>query len=159
MKKRQGIYIMSSTREPGLYKIGISNGVKRRQRQIDDSMPGGINTLFFLPMRNARRVEKRLHGLHRSIHAPRKSGSGRTEWFDPGATSVWPFIGAACGAVAFFFLPYGKSAETLLLCSIIGFLGYGVVFVAVNVVMMIAERLYELLPIIAIAFLLWYFNW
>lgn len=132
----------------GAYKIGISNNLRRREAEIDESMRGDATPLFFIKMRNAGKVEKRLHEIHRAIHAPLKKGSGRTEWFDPGVSLFWPLFGLVLGLIGFYTLPYGQSGSTLVTCAAIGFTGYGVVFVLANVVYLIAHRLKELAPAI-----------
>jgi len=68
----------------GRYKIGISNNARRRRREIDNDLKGGIVTVLKIPVYNAIRKESSLHALFSGErYTPRRAGkaAGRTEHF------------------------------------------------------------------------------
>ena len=71
----------------GRYKIGISNDIKRRCREIQDTIwkecrrEVKVRPLIYVPLFTAYDREQWLHRKLNFIHAKDMPGSGGTEWF------------------------------------------------------------------------------
>jgi hypothetical protein len=71
----------------GRYKIGISNDIKRRCREIQDSIweecrkDVRVRPLIYVPLFTAYNREQWLHRKLSFCHAKDMPGSGGTEWF------------------------------------------------------------------------------
>lgn len=74
------IYVLASTRYLFRYKIGISNNVTNRRKNIDESLSGSVVELFSLSFYFAFEIEQLMHLLYKPLNAKMK-GSGKTEWF------------------------------------------------------------------------------
>lgn len=74
----------------GRYKIGISNNAKRRRKEVDKDLPGGVVTVLKIPVYKNRTKETYLHNLFKSKnYKPKRAGKGagksehfKLNWFD-----------------------------------------------------------------------------
>ena len=80
MLDRRHLYVLRSSRYKFRYKIGISNHVERRRREVDDSLRGGVGIITSRKILFAYFWEQCLHKLYFPLNA-RMKGSGKTEWF------------------------------------------------------------------------------
>lgn len=78
--KRGHLYVMSSSRYPLRYKIGISKNPKLRREQIDQSMRGSVRIETTVKVFFPYFWEQLLHSILFLFNA-RMHGSGKTEWF------------------------------------------------------------------------------
>lgn len=65
-------------------KIGISKNALQRKRQVDSGIPGKVILRKYYKVRNARKLETKLHRLFKQsnfIPNGAKEGSGKTEFF------------------------------------------------------------------------------
>ena len=74
------IYILGSSRYLFRYKIGISTSVKRRSKNINDSLRGEVYEIFAAQFFFAEKIELMMHVIYRPLGA-KMYGTGRTEWF------------------------------------------------------------------------------
>ena len=74
------IYILGNTRHLFRYKIGISNSMERRTKDINNSVRGEVYEIFAARFFFARKIENLMHIIYRPVGAT-MYGSGRTEWF------------------------------------------------------------------------------
>ncbi len=74
------IYVLGNSRHLFRYKIGISDNVSRRTREIEDGLAGDTFEIFAAKFFFSQKIETFLHFLYSPLHA-RMHGSGRTEWF------------------------------------------------------------------------------
>jgi Meiotically up-regulated gene 113 len=74
------IYVMFSSGYLFRYKIGISNNVDNRRKNIDDSLRGSVTPIFALSFFYAYEIEQMMHLIYKPLSAKMK-GSGKTEWF------------------------------------------------------------------------------
>jgi hypothetical protein len=74
------IYILGNTRHLFRYKIGISNSIERRTKDINNTVRGEVYEIFAARFFFARKIEHLMHTLYRPLSA-KMYGSGKTEWF------------------------------------------------------------------------------
>jgi len=74
------IYVLGNSRYLFRYKIGISDNVGRRTKQIECSLSGDTFEIFIAKFFFFRKIENFMHFLYQPLHA-RMAGSVRTEWF------------------------------------------------------------------------------
>lgn len=71
------------------FKIGITGrGLMRRSRNIWESTPGLQFPIFFAVVPFPSLIERAMHVHFRFNHAPKRRGSGKTEWFRCGFLGV-----------------------------------------------------------------------
>lgn len=64
------------------FKIGITNrGLGKRSRNIAETTPGLQMPVFFCVVPFPAMFERALHRHFAYCHAPKRRGSGKTEWF------------------------------------------------------------------------------
>ncbi len=74
------IYVLGNSRHLFRYKIGISDNVGRRTKEIEDRLSGDTFEIFAAKFFFSQKIETFMHFVYRPLHA-RMHGSGRTEWF------------------------------------------------------------------------------
>jgi|GEM_PF-3407906 len=73
------IYVLGNSRYLFRYKIGVSDNVSRRTKQIECSLSGDTFEIFVAQFFFFQKIETIMHFLYRPLHA-RMAGSGRIEW-------------------------------------------------------------------------------
>ena len=83
------VYIMFNPTS-GKTKIGISKNVESRRTDIDKEVEGRVVVLTAHRFFSAEKVEVSLHRRFKKYHAPMRSGTGKTEWFQmPFPVRTW----------------------------------------------------------------------
>lgn len=79
--QRTKVYVMSNFPFFFLGKFGITDHAKARERNVSETTPGIVFTLFAPTLPFGWEVEQWVHWLYRPLNSPFRRGSGRTEWF------------------------------------------------------------------------------
>lgn len=113
------IYVLGNSRHLFRYKIGISDNVNRRTREIECGLSGDTFEIFAAKFFFSQKIETFLHFLYRPLHA-RMAGSGRSEWFWmflPVTPTIllsvfwvlqWIIIPMFISTIAFFYLNWNN---------------------------------------------------
>ena len=74
------IYILGNTHHLFRYKIGISNSIERRTKDINKTLRGDVYEIFGAQFFFAKRIEGLMHTIYRPFGA-KMYGTGKSEWF------------------------------------------------------------------------------
>jgi len=159
-KRRNGyVYIVSSPKFPGCYKIGFSENVEVRKRFISQSINREVREHFRIYLRNAFPVEQWLHRAYSGIQES-QTGSGRTEYFRPSMSPVVPIIGV------FLVIYYMKEVAVYInpMYLLVGILAFcfgmrGASFVFQVAALLVFVRMLELLQTAFILAIILFFLW
>jgi hypothetical protein len=72
------LYILKAKKR-FLYKVGITNNIKRRYKEINRNTPCYV--ILYVPLWFAKDYERYLHNKYRLKNREFGDGSGKTEWF------------------------------------------------------------------------------
>ena len=82
-------------------KIGISNNVKSRRKNVSKTTPGVVLPVWAVFIPFAEKLEQQLHRFFHTFKSPFHKGSGRSEWF-----FTLPVLPIAWLLLNFMFLVY-----------------------------------------------------
>lgn len=78
------IYILN-IENTNLYKIGVSQNINRRLKDISNSMPFNVNLIFSLNVKNTYDLESKLHNMYSEFYI-------KNEWFELGINEIFNII-------------------------------------------------------------------
>ena len=95
----QWLYVLGNFPILWRVKVGITGKLSNRRKNISDTTPGYVFTIFALPIPFAWQIEQSMHRVFRRLNAPfSRNASGHSEWFN---VLIAPF---AIAVIAFWFL-------------------------------------------------------
>ena len=153
------MYIVSSPKFPGCYKIGFSENVEVRKRFISQSINREVREHFRIYLRNAFPVEQWLHRAFDGIRE-HQSGSGATEYFRPSMSPVAPIVGV--GLVIYYMKDIAAYINPMYV--LVGILAFcfgmrGTSFVFQVAALLILIRVIEILQVLFILAIILFFLW
>lgn len=96
--QRTQVYLMHNVPYFWKNKFGISDHVKRRQKNVSETTDGVVFAVFAPELEFGYELEQFVHGAYAFLNANVKKGSGRTEWF----YTFNPVVFCLCIAVYLF---------------------------------------------------------